>query len=124
MPLAPDQKVLQTLNNLQGLSEDYKQWLSNVESLIASLDQQAVTDPTSSEHIHQQKKEVEDEKVSKAADEEDRKKIIHDCRDKLKESMDDKYYLEKYDLAQYSHSFLPHKEGQNSIGSLMSAMVS
>ncbi len=38
MPLAPDQKVLQTLNNLQGLSEDYKQWLSNVESLIASLD--------------------------------------------------------------------------------------
>jgi hypothetical protein len=33
MPLAPDQDVLQTLNNLQGLSEDYKQWLSNVESL-------------------------------------------------------------------------------------------
>jgi hypothetical protein len=24
MPLAPDQKVLQTLNNMQGLSEDYK----------------------------------------------------------------------------------------------------
>ncbi len=62
--------------------------------------------------------------MSKAADEEDRKKIIHECRDKLKESMDDKYYLEKYDLTQYSHSFLPHKEGQNSIGSLMSAMVS
>ncbi len=39
MPLAPDQKVLQTLNDLQGLSEDYKQWLSNVESLIASLEQ-------------------------------------------------------------------------------------
>ena len=38
MPLAPDQKVLTTLNNLQGLSEEYKQWLSNVESLIASLD--------------------------------------------------------------------------------------
>jgi hypothetical protein len=38
MPLAPDQKVVSTLTNLQGLSEEYKQWLSNVESLIASLD--------------------------------------------------------------------------------------
>ena len=49
MPLAPNQEVVHTLNNLQGLSEDYKQWLSNLESLIASLDQQAATDPSSSE---------------------------------------------------------------------------
>jgi hypothetical protein len=40
MPLAPDPKVLDTLVDLQGQSEDYKQWLSNVENLIASLDQQ------------------------------------------------------------------------------------
>jgi hypothetical protein len=46
MPLAPDQSVLHKLHDLQGMSEDYKQWLSNVESLIASLDQQAQTDPT------------------------------------------------------------------------------
>jgi hypothetical protein len=74
--------------------------------------------------VHIQKKEVEDEKVSKAADEEDRKKVIHECREKLKESMDDKYHIDKYDLSTYSQSFLPHKEGQNSIGALMSAMVS
>lgn len=41
MPLAPDHQVLHTLKNLQGQSEEYKQWLSNVENLIASLDQQA-----------------------------------------------------------------------------------
>ena len=41
MPLAPDQSVLHRLHDLQGLSEEYKQWLSNVESLIASLDHQA-----------------------------------------------------------------------------------
>lgn len=94
-----------------------------MESLIASLDQQAATEPGSQEQVHQQKKEVEDEKVSKAADEEDRKKGINECRERLKDSMDDKYHIESYDLTPYAASFLPHKEGQNSIGSLMSAMV-
>lgn len=105
------------------MSEEYKQWLSNVESLIASLDQQAQTDPSSTEMINQQKKEVEDEKVSKAQDEEERKKVINDCRDRLKDSSDDKYYLEKYDFASYNASFLQHKEGQNSIASIMSSMI-
>lgn len=111
MPLAPDQSVLHKLNDLQGLSEEYKQWLTNVESLIASLDHQASSDPSSTEQISHQKKEVEEEKVSKAAEEDERKKFIHEFRDKLKESSDDKYYLDKYDLATYSQSFLPHKEG-------------
>jgi hypothetical protein len=100
-PLAPDQSVLHKLHDLQGMSEDYKQWLTNVESLIASLDQQAQTDPSITEMINQQKKEVEEEKVSKAQDEEERKKIINDCRDRLKESSDDKYFLENYDFSVY-----------------------
>jgi hypothetical protein len=49
---------------------------------------------------------------------------MHDFKDKLKESSDDKYYLENYDMTTYNNSFLPHKEGQNSIASIMSAMVS
>jgi hypothetical protein len=125
MPLAPDHQVLSQLINLQGQSEDYKQWLSNVENLIASLDQQAVTDPSSSENVQAQKKEVEDEKLSKAADEEERKKVIHECRDKLKESMDDKYYIPNYEIDSYKQAFLPQKEGgQNSIDAIMNAMVS
>ena len=94
-----------------------------MESLIASLDHQQ-TDPASAEQITHQKKEVEEEKVSKAAEEDERKKYIHDFKDKLKESTDDKFYLERYDLTPYSQSFLPHKEGQNSISAIMSAMVS
>ena len=70
-----------------------------------------MTDPTSVENITIQKKEVEDEKVSKAAEEDERKRIISECRDRLKDSSDDKYFLEKYDLTSYEKSFLPHKEG-------------
>lgn len=123
MPLAPDHHVLHTLLDLQGQSEDYKQWLSNVENLIASLDQQLQSDPGLSEQITHQKKEVEDERMTKAQEEEERKRIINDCRDKLRESIDDKYYIPSYDLDTYKKSFLPHKEGQNSISSIMSAMV-
>jgi hypothetical protein len=38
MPLAPDQSVVKTLNDLQVESDDYKDWLSNVENLIHSID--------------------------------------------------------------------------------------
>lgn len=126
MPLAPDHDVMKTMLDLQNESDDYKQWLSNVENIIASLDQQLQShvDPTTTEVIVLQKKEAEDEKVSKAMDEEERKKIIHDCKDKLKESMDDKFFIPNYDISSYKASTLPHKEGQNSIANIMSAMVS
>ena len=81
------------------------------------------SDPASSESIQNQKREVEDERASKAAHEEERKKAISDCRDKLKESLDDKYYLHHYDLDPYKNSFISSKEGQNDISSIMSAMV-
>lgn len=62
-----------------------------MENIIASIDQQIVSssgaaDPNTSEQLQNQKKEVEDERVSKAADEEERKKIIGECREKIKES--------------------------------------
>ena len=38
--------------------------------------------------------------------------------------MDDKYYLDSYSLDKYQSSFVPSKEVQNSISSIMSAMVS
>jgi hypothetical protein len=46
-------------------------------------------------------------------------KAISDCRDKLKESLDDKYYLHHYDLDPYKNSFISSKEGQNDISSIM-----
>lgn len=73
-----------------------------------------------------QKKEVEDEKVSKAADEEERKRIIGECRDKLKESVDDKYYIPNYSVDTYREQMNTqsgNKEVQNSISSIMNAMV-
>lgn len=66
--------------------------------MIASLDQQVVSDPHTSEQVSQQKKEVEEERSSKAADEEERKRIIIECKDKLKESIDDKFYIPSYSL--------------------------
>lgn len=126
MPLAPDQTVVKSLNELQVESDDYKDWLSNVENLIHSIDQQLQSnvDPNTTELLAQQKKEVEEEKMSKAMGEEERKKAINDCLDKLKESKDDKYYIPNFRLDEYKASFLPHKEGQNSIAAIMSAMVS
>jgi len=41
---------------------------------------------------------VEEERSSKAADEEERKRIIIECKDKLKESIDDKFYIPSYSL--------------------------
>jgi hypothetical protein len=85
------------------------------------------TDPSISENVAAQKKEVEEEKVSKAADEEERKRIIHECRDKLKESVDDKYYISNYGIETYREQMATasgNREVQNSIGSIMNAMVS
>ncbi len=51
MPLAPDQGVVKTLADLQLQSDDYKDWLSNVENLIQSIDQQMQSnaDPNTTE---------------------------------------------------------------------------
>ena len=57
-------------------------------------------------------------------DEEERKKAINDCKEKLRESRDDEFFIPNYSLEPYKASFLPHKEGQNSIAGIMSAMVS
>ena len=51
IPLAPDQNAIRTLTELQEQTEEYKQWLSSVENMIASLDQQSAQDPTLSEQI-------------------------------------------------------------------------
>ncbi len=51
MPLAPDQGVVKSLADLQLQSDDYKDWLSNVENLIQSIDQQMQSnaDPNTTE---------------------------------------------------------------------------
>lgn len=126
MPLAPDQAVMRALADLQLQSEDYKDWLSNVENLIQSIEQQLQSnaDPNTTELLAAQRKEAEEEKASKAVDEEERRRAINECRDKLKESRDDTFFIPNYSLDAYRASFLPHKEGQNSVAAIMSAMVS
>lgn len=67
---------------------------------------------------------MEEERITRATEEEERKRIITECKERLKESVDDKYYIPNFSIDAYKEAFLPHKEGQNSIGSIMNAMVS
>jgi hypothetical protein len=90
------------------------------------LDQQiaASSDPATAELLQQQKRDAEEEKAAKVAEEESRKRAIGQCKEQLKESMDDRFNIPNYDLGPYKASSLPKRESQNSIATIMSAMVS
>ena len=60
----------------------------------------------------------------RSQEEEQRKREIKELKDKLKDSLDDKYDIKDFKLDEYRKAMVSQKETQNTVSSIMSAMVS